>query len=510
MEGAWAGSLQILYMEDFGPGDTRARRGLSSVVMGPRFHLRTFGCQMNQHDAGKIANLLYHEGFRATDELEAADLVLIHTCSIRDKAEQKLYSELGTLSPVKARSGGLIIGVGGCVAQQEGDRLLARFPHLDFVFGPQNIPHLPSMIGAARARERSLRIDYSENPQERFELPERHPEYPEPTRGRAFVTVMEGCDLFCTYCVVPRTRGREVSRASASILAEVRGLAERGVIEVTLLGQTVNAYGRPRPGMTAGEVAFSELIRRIAEIDGIQRIRFTSPHPLFMGEDLIGCYAEVPELCPHIHLPVQSGSSRVLAAMSRRYDREAYLRIVERLRRVRPEISIATDIIVGFPGETREDFEQTLSLVREVGFLDSFTFKYSPRPGTPATRRGLEPIDPEQAQERLEELQALQRELTLSAHRRRVGTRVPVLVEGESRRGDGQQCGRCPHNRVVNFTSPEPVPRGRVVDVQISGATPHSLLGEVPVEHAGNGRTGPASAGPQAHDPSLPMELPIV
>jgi len=466
--------------------------------MGARFHLRSFGCQMNQHDAERITNVLYHEGYRPTDELEAADLVLIHTCSIREKAEQKLYSELGALWPRKAEHGDLMIGVGGCVAQQEGDRLLERFPQLDFVFGPQNIVHLPAMIGAARARERSLRVDYSEDAQERFELPERHPEYPPATPGRAFVTVMEGCDLFCTYCVVPQTRGREVSRPSADLLKEVRALAESGVLEVTLLGQTVNAYGRSRPGMTKGEIAFSELIRRIAKIDGIERIRFTSPHPLFMGEDLIRCYAEVPELCPHIHLPVQSGSSRVLEAMRRRYDRARYLGIVEQLRQARPQLSITTDIIVGFPGETREDFEQTLSLMEEVAFTDSFSFKYSPRPGTPATRRALVPIAPEEAQTRLEELQTLQRRLTLAAHRRRVGTRVPVLVEGQSRRGGGQQCGRCPQNRVVNFTCSEPVPAGRALEIYVSGATPHSLLGEV----VAVARSGGSE--------KTPLELPLV
>ena len=454
------------------------------VGMAALFHLRTFGCQMNQHDAEKITNLLYHEGFRATEDPGAADLLLIHTCSIREKAEQKLYSELGALSPLKAGSKATIIGVGGCVAQQEGERLLERFPHVDFVFGAQNLVHLPSMIGAARERERSLRLDYGPNLQERFELPERHPEYAPTTAGRAFVTVMEGCDLFCSYCVVPRTRGREVSRSSRSILNEVRALAEQGVIEVTLLGQTVNAYGRVRPGRAVGEVAFSELIRQVAAVPGIQRIRFTSPHPLFMAEDLIACYGEVPELCPHLHLPLQSGSSRVLEAMRRRYDREAYVQIVERLRQVRPDIAITTDLIVGFSGETREDFEQTLSLVRELGFVDSFSFKYSPRPETPATRRGLQPIEPGEAQARLEELQALQRSLTLAAHQRRVGSSTSVLVEGDSRRGAGQLCGRCPYNRVVNFSAPGPVVPGTLVDVHVCGVTPHSLLGELSVKRS--------------------------
>jgi tRNA-2-methylthio-N6-dimethylallyladenosine synthase len=440
---------------------------------------------MNQHDAEKISNLLHHEGFRPTAEVRAADLVLIHTCSIRGKAEQKLYTELGALAPLKSRPGGLIVGVGGCVAQQEGGKLLSRFSHLDFVFGSQNLIHLPTMVRSAQARQRSLRIEFSADGQERFDLPERHPEYSSASPGRAFVTVMEGCDLFCSYCVVPRTRGREVSRASAAILEEVHGLAARGVVEIVLLGQTVNAYGRPRPGMASGEIAFAALIRRIAEIEGIERIRFASPHPIFMTEDLLRAYTEVPELCPQIHLPVQSGSSRVLKAMRRRYDRETYLAIVERLHAACPGLALTTDIIVGFPGETRADFEETLSLVREVGFVDSFSFKYSPRPGTPATRQGLEPVEPDEAQARLSELHALQRSLTLGAHRAQVGSELRVLVEGASRRGGGQQCGRCPRNRIVNFISTEPVEPGEIVGVRVVDATPHSLLGEVLAEGQG-------------------------
>jgi tRNA-2-methylthio-N6-dimethylallyladenosine synthase len=363
------------------------------------------------------------------------------------------------------------------VAQQEGGRLLERFAHLDFVFGPQNLVHLGSLIDAARERQRTLRTDYDDDPQARFELPERHPDYPPPTPGRAFVTVMEGCDLFCSFCVVPRTRGREVSRPSREILAEVHRLAESGVVEVTLLGQTVNAYGRPRPGRAPGEIAFAELIRRIAEIPGIRRIRFTSPHPIFTTPDLVAAYAEVPALCPHMHLPVQSGSNDVLQAMNRRYSRESYLELVAALRAARPDISITTDLIVGFPGETTRDFEQTLSLVEEVEFVDSFSFKYSPRPGTPAVRRGLAPVEPSEAQARLEALQALQRALTLRHHRGRIGTRVAVLVEGASRRGHGQHMGRCPGHRVVNFETHAPLRPGSLVDVAITGASPHSLLG---------------------------------
>jgi len=442
-----------------------------------RFHIRTFGCQMNQHDAQKMANLLHHAGLAASERAESADVVVIHTCSIREKAEHRLYTELGLLLARKRAEPGLVVGVGGCVAQQEGETLLRRFPKLDFVFGPQNLVHLPAMVRAARERERMLRVDYDDDAGTRFDLPERHPGYASPTPGRAFVTVMEGCDLFCSYCVVPRTRGREVSRPSAQILAEVRALADAGTSEVTLLGQTVNAYGRPRPGRVDGEIAFAELIRRVAEVPGIRRIRFTSPHPCFVTDELIEAFADVPALCPHLHLPVQSGSNRVLAEMSRRYDRETYLDIIARVRRARPGIAISTDLIVGYPTETAADFEDTLRLMDEIRFTDSYSFKYSERPGTPAQRHGLGELDDSEAQARLERVQDIQRELTLDAHRARVGQRVEVLVEGASRHGDGQLTGRCPQHRVVNFTAREPVALGSHIQVDITGCTPHSLLG---------------------------------
>ncbi len=457
-----------------------ARSNCSATLaraMSGRFQIRTFGCQMNKHDSEKMSNLLHHEGLRPTTKADEADLILVHTCSIREKAEQKLYSELGALLGRKRHNPELIVGVGGCVAQQEGGELLRRFPRLDFVFGPQNLVHLPTLISNARARIRDVRLEYDDDPTSRFELPERHPEYTSPTPGRAFVTVMEGCDLFCTYCVVPRTRGREVSRSSPAILDEVARLAERGVVEVTLLGQTVNAYGRRRPGRVEGELPFGELIRRVASTPGIERVRFTSPHPSFVTPDLVRAYAGVPELCPHIHLPVQSGSTRVLKRMNRRYDRHEYLRVVSELRQARPELAVTTDLIVGFPGETRADFAETVSLVREVGFVDSFSFKYSARPGTPAERRGLIGVDPAESQARLEELQALQRELTLCAHQRRVGEIVSVLVEGASRRGGPQLRGRGPYNRVVNFVGSPTIRPGTIHDVLITAASPHSLLG---------------------------------
>ncbi len=442
-----------------------------------RFHIRTFGCQMNQHDAQKMANLLHHAGLESSDRAEAADVVVIHTCSIREKAEHRLYTELGILLARKREEPRLVVGVGGCVAQQEGQSLLKRFPRLDFVFGPQNLVHLPVMVDAARERERSLRVDYDDAAGARFELPQRHPAYASPTPGRAFVTVMEGCDLFCSYCVVPRTRGREVSRPSAQILAEVRALAEAGTSEVTLLGQTVNAYGRPRPGRVEGELAFADLIRRVAEVPGIRRIRFTSPHPYFVTPELIRAFGDVSELCPHLHLPVQSGSNRVLEAMSRRYDRDQYLEILARLREARPGIAITTDLIVGYPTESEADFEDTLQLMEQARFTDSYSFKYSERPGTPAQRHGLGELDDAAVQARLERVQDLQRSLTLDAHGARIGQRVEVLVEGASRHGDGQLTGRCPEHRIVNFRATHPLALGSYAQVDITACTPHSLLG---------------------------------
>jgi tRNA-2-methylthio-N6-dimethylallyladenosine synthase len=432
---------------------------------------------MNHHDAEKMANLLVHSDYRPAQSAADADVILVHTCSVREKAEQKLYSELGSLARFKRERPDVVIGVGGCVAQQEGALLLERFSHLDFVFGPQNLRHVPQMVAAARERERTLRTDYEEDRTARFELPERHPEFSSATPGRTFVTVMEGCDLFCAFCVVPRTRGREVSRPSAAILREVESLAERGAREVTLLGQTVNAYGRPRPGSVPGEIPFAELLRRVAAVPGIERVRFTSPHPIFVDAGLIEAYAEVPQLCPHLHLPVQSGSSRVLAAMNRRYDRDEYLAIIRALQAARPGIAFTTDWIVAFPGETEDEFAETLSLLSEVAYVDSFSFKYSPRPQTPVLRRDWQPIPPEIAAERLARLQDLQRTLTFAAHRAQVGSVADVLVEGPSRQGGDQLQGRTPQNRIVNFTCDRPIAPGTLIPVHLIAATPHSLIG---------------------------------
>jgi tRNA-2-methylthio-N6-dimethylallyladenosine synthase len=450
----------------------------------PRFRLRTFGCQMNVHDSEKIENLLHHHGWSRAACDDEADLLIVNTCSIREKAEHKLYSDLGLLRAWKAQRSGRVIGVGGCVAQQEGDALLARFPQLDFVFGTHNLRLVPALVDDARAGRRAARTDESRSP-ERFDLPERHPDLAAPGAARAFVTVMEGCDLFCSYCIVPRTRGREISRPAAAIVAEAEALAARGVREIMLLGQTVNAYGRHdvRRGHAGeagtGTEAFATLLGRLAAIPGIARVRYTSPHPSFFDADLVRAHRELPALCPHVHLPAQSGSDAVLERMRRRYGRGEYLGIVGALRAARPDVAITSDLIVGFPGETDADFEATLALVREAGFVDSFSFKYSPRPGTSALALG-DPVPEHVKQQRLEALQDLQRELTLRAHRARVGSETEVLIEGPSRRGGGQVSGRDPYQRVVNLLAHEPaIPTpGSLIPVRIVEATPHSLLAE--------------------------------
>ncbi|RIL07104.1 MAG: tRNA (N6-isopentenyl adenosine(37)-C2)-methylthiotransferase MiaB [Proteobacteria bacterium] len=444
------------------------------------FAIRTFGCQMNVHDSDKLANLLLHAGYAAA-EPDDADVLVVNTCSIREKAEHKLYSDLGLLRRWKAAREGRLIGVGGCVAQQEGDALLARFPQLDFVFGTHNLRHVPAMVRAAEAGQRSADVSTSRS-LDRFDLPERHPQFEASTPGRAFLTVMEGCDMFCTFCIVPTTRGREVSRPADAIVCEAEDLAARGVVELVLLGQTVNAYGRHdvRRGHASsnGTMRFSALLARLAAIPGIERIRYTSPHPLFFDEALVAAHGDLAPLCPHVHLPVQSGSDAVLARMRRRYTGDDVRRLAESLRRARPGLVLTTDLIVGFPGETDAEFEATLRLVRDAGFVDAFSFKYSPRPGTPAA--GLpDAVAEEVAQARLEALQAQVRAQTLAYHRSRVGGEADVLIEGRSRRAQ-QLAGRDPWHRVVNVAAehfPDVAP-GQIVRVRIAEATPHSLIGE--------------------------------
>ena len=456
------------------------------------FAIRTFGCQMNVHDSDKVANLLLHSGYEAADEPESADLLVINTCSIREKAEHRLYSDLGRLREWKALRPGRLLGVGGCVAQQEGDGILTRFPQVDFVFGTHNLRHVPSMIRAAESGQRAADVSITAS-LDRFDLPERHPAFSESTPGRSYLTVMEGCDMFCAFCVVPNTRGREVSRPAAAIVAEAESVAERGIVEVVLLGQTVNAYGRHdvRRGRTeqGGTMGFAALIRRLDEIPGLRRIRYTSSHPNFFDDALIEAHGDVEALCPNVHMPSQSGSDAVLARMRRRYGGDDVRRLADRLRAARPDITLTTDLIVGFPGETDADFEATLAMVREAGFVDGFTFKYSPRPGTSAAEM-TDAVPDAVAQERLEAIQDLLRAHTLAYHRSRVGTTTEVLVDGRSRRAE-QLAGRDPWHRVVNLDAaafPDAAP-GHLVRVEIAEATPHSLLGEpvlaIPVPEVG-------------------------
>ena len=455
-----------------------------------RFAIRTYGCQMNVHDSEKVSTLLEDAGLVAAADESEADLLVINTCSIRDKAEHQLYSDLGRLREWKGEREGRIVGVGGCVAQQVGDRLLGRFDHLDFVFGTHNLRHVPKMLEGAVAGRRAAWIG-EEASQARFDLPMRRPEAPSGVRRKAFVTVMEGCDMFCSFCIVPSTRGREISRTAAEIEAEVRALALQGILEITLLGQTVNAYGRHdvRRGRTqaAGTMPFAELLARLDAIPGIERIRYTSPHPLFFDADLIRAHGELESLCPHVHLPVQSGSDRILESMRRRYTRSRYLEIVAGLRAARPDLVVTSDLIVGYPGETDSDFEETLALVGEADLVDSFSFKYSPRPGTAAADLpGV--VAPEVAQQRLERLQALQGERTLAYHQSRVGGNALVLVDGASRHGGDQLSGRDLQHRVVNLEpgSRGDVGPGSVVSARILGATPHSLLAEPLPDAASN------------------------
>ncbi len=461
------------------------------MIKTQRFWIRTHGCQMNVHDSEKVANLLLHDGWESASSVDEADLLILNTCSIRDKAEHRLYSELGTLREWKAFAPGRSIGVAGCVAQQQGDALLRRFPQLDFVYGTHNLRRVPAMAAAALRGVRDSNTHES-RAQERFDLPARHPSLVGNRAGRAFVTVMEGCDMFCSFCIVPATRGREISRAAAAIVAESRDLVASGIRELTLLGQTVNAYARhdrrraaaraqrdARDASPADEPeSFAALLGCLAEIPGLARLRYISPHPIFFDADLIRAHRELEPLCPHVHLPVQSGSDPILARMRRRYTASEYRRLVDQLRASRPDLAITTDLIVGFPGETDADFAQTLALVRDVAFTDSFSFKYSPRPGTAAAAYE-DAVTESVAQARLEELQDLQRALTLDAHRARVGETTEILVEGPSRRAGAQLSGRDPFHRVVNFAAEAdsaPAP-GSLVRVEIVDATPHSLIG---------------------------------
>ncbi len=434
-------------------------------------YIRTFGCQMNEYDSDRMADVLESAGgFVKTDDPERADLILFNTCSVREKAQEKVFSDLGRIRHLKLDRPELIIGVGGCVASQEGAAIVERAPYVDLVFGPQTLHRLPELI-----RNRLLtgrpQIDVSFPEIEKFDhLP------PARVDGcTAFVSIMEGCSKYCSFCVVPYTRGEEVSRRFEDVLTEVADLADRGVREVTLLGQNVNAY---RGAMPEGDDAdFALLLEYVAEVPGIERIRYTTSHPKEFTQRLIDSYAAIPQLVSHVHLPVQSGSDRVLAAMKRGYNVLDYKSIVRRLRGARPGISIASDFIVGFPGETDADFEATLKLVEEVNFDTSFSFMYSPRPGTPAASM------PDQVPQgvkraRLASLQSALEASARAASHAMVGSVQKVLVEGPSKKDSAELSGRTENNRVINFAGPQRLV-GTLAEVHVTGALPHSLRGEI-------------------------------
>jgi tRNA-2-methylthio-N6-dimethylallyladenosine synthase len=435
-----------------------------------KLYIKTFGCQMNEYDSDKMADVLNQsEPLEKTDNPEEADIILFNTCSVREKAQEKVFHDLGRVKHLKKLNPNLVIGVGGCVASQEGAAIVARAPYVDVVFGPQTLHRLPQLI-AERKSQGKAAVDVSFPEIEKFDaLP------PAKVEGAtAFVSIMEGCSKFCTFCIVPYTRGAEVSRPFEDILTEVAGLAQQGVKEVTLLGQNVNAYR----GEFGGEIAdLAMLIEYIAEMPGIERIRYTTSHPREMTQRLIDTYAKVPKLVSHLHLPVQAGADRVLAVMKRGYTAIEYKSIIRKLRVARPDISLSSDFIVGFPGETEDDFEKTMKLIEDVGFDTSFSFVYSPRPGTPAVE--LEDDTPQDVKlARLARLQKRIEEQAMVISQAMVGTVQRVLVEGTSKKDANELAGRTDNNRVVNFVG-NPRLINHFVDVTITSALPHSLRGEI-------------------------------
>ncbi len=437
---------------------------------GKKVYVKTFGCQMNEYDSGKMVDVLRAaQGYEQTENVDEADLILFNTCSVREKAQEKVFSDLGRVKHLKAK--GVMIGVGGCVASQEGAAIVARAPYVDVVFGPQTLHRLPELL-IQREEQNRPQVDISFPEIEKFD----HLPPARVTGASAFVSIMEGCSKYCSYCVVPYTRGEEVSRPFDDVLAEVAGLAQQGVKEVTLLGQNVNAY-RGVLGATAHVADLALLIEHIADIAGVARIRYTTSHPNEFTQRLIDVYARVPQLVNQVHLPVQHGSDRILAAMKRGYTTLQFKNIVRRLRVVRPGISISSDFIVGFPGETDEDFELTLKLIDDVGFDGSFSFVFSPRPGTPAATL---PDATQQAVklDRLRRLQALVDAQASAVSQTRVGTIQKILVEGPARKDRSELTGRTLCNRSVNFKGPARL-RGELVDVSITEALAHTLRGQL-------------------------------
>ncbi|MFC7703177.1 tRNA (N6-isopentenyl adenosine(37)-C2)-methylthiotransferase MiaB [Plastorhodobacter daqingensis] len=433
-----------------------------------KLFIKTYGCQMNVYDSERMAEALGTQGYVMTDTAEAADMILLNTCHIREKASEKVYSELGRLKPLKDLNPDLKIGIAGCVAQAEGEEIMRRAPVVDLVVGPQSYHRLPAMEAQVRAGQKALDTEFPA--EDKFEhLPRR----PLPNRApTAFLTVQEGCDKFCAFCVVPYTRGAEVSRPVDRILSEARDLAERGVREITLLGQNVNAY---HGAAQDGAWTLARLIRDLARIDGLARIRFTTSHPNDMDDDLIAAHGDCDKLMPYLHLPVQSGSDRILKAMNRKHTAADYLRLIDRLRAARPDILLSGDFIVGFPGETDADFEATLDLVRAVGYGQAYSFKYSARPGTPAAERPG--VAPDVADARLQQLQALLTEQQRATQAGMVGREVKVLFEKPGRMA-GQMVGKSEYLHAVHVTS-DAVAIGDIARVRILASGPNSLAGEV-------------------------------
>ncbi len=437
------------------------------------FYIETYGCQMNERDSLRMAAVLKNMGLSVVNEPDEADVIIINTCSIREKSEHKVYSALGRYRQWKKRKK-LLLGVAGCVAQQVGEKFFERIPELDMVIGTHNIHKLEEIItqflnSSAKRLRMSATEFFNSDAERRFFAPLDE----DINSVTAFVTIMEGCDNFCSYCVVPYLRGRELSRPADDILKEIEILVEKGVKEVTLLGQNVNSY---RDSLSRTPINFPELLKRISNIRGLERIRFTSSHPKDLSDELILLLRELPKLCKHVHLPVQSGSTRILKAMNRKYTREDYIGLIDKIRNAIPEIAITTDIIVGFPGETDEDFEETMSLLSIVKFDGTFSFKFSPRPITPSARMDGQ-VPYEVKTKRIMRLQEVQRNICLEKNRTFIGREEDVLVEGESAEGNGQLMGRTTTNRIVNFSG-APELKGKIIKVKIIEATPNSLIGE--------------------------------
>ena len=438
--------------------------------MSKKVFIKTFGCQMNEYDSDKMADVLHQaQGYETTDDVEQADLIVFNTCSVREKAQEKVFSDLGRVKHLKAK--GVLIGVGGCVASQEGAAIVARAPYVDLVFGPQTLHRLPQMIAARRASGRA-QVDISFPEIEKFDR------LPEPTveAASAFLTVQEGCSKYCSFCVVPYTRGEEVSRSVSSVLQEVESLTKQGVKEIHLLGQNVNSYLGEIDGDTAD---LAELIYYVAAVPGVERIRFTTSHPMDFSDNLIQAYKDIPALVDHLHLPVQSGSDSILAAMKRGHTAADYHERIARLREVRPDISLSSDFIIGFPGESDEDFADTMNLIEEIGFDFSFSFIYSARPGTPAAAL-QDDTSEDVKKQRLKVLQNRLREQAEAISHAMVGSAQEVLVTGPAKKGadEGALAARTENNRVVNFIGPSSL-IGEFTTVTITQAFPNSLRGEL-------------------------------